>query len=81
MGTSPRVRSEVVRVRGHSQLDSTQEEARVRKEGRNGFARELADWTLLDINIELSGETKGEGTRKGARRVRGSVTGPTVQAL
>lgn len=33
VGTGPGVRSEGHEVRGHSQLDSTQEEARVRKEG------------------------------------------------
>lgn len=33
MGTGPGVRSEGQGVKGHSQLDSTQEEARVRKEG------------------------------------------------
>lgn len=33
MGTGPEVRSEGQGVEGHSQLDSTQEEARVRKEG------------------------------------------------
>lgn len=32
MGTGPGVRSEGQGVKGHSQLDSTQEEARVRKE-------------------------------------------------
>lgn len=33
VGTGPEVRSEGQGVGGHSQLDSTQEEARVRKEG------------------------------------------------
>lgn len=33
VGTGPGVRSEGQGVKGHSQLDSTQEEARVRKEG------------------------------------------------
>ncbi|KAK6323737.1 hypothetical protein J4Q44_G00060760 [Coregonus suidteri] len=73
VGTSPRVRSEGLRVRGHSQLDSTQEEARVRKEGRNDFAQELADWTLLDVNIELSGEIKVQEKRGGARRQTGEI--------
>lgn len=55
-------------VKGHSQLDSTQEEARVRKEGGKvcssfffcplsswfWLGREASDdWTPLDINIEL----------------------------
>lgn len=33
VGTGPEVRSEGQGVKGHSQLDSTQEEVRVRKEG------------------------------------------------
>lgn len=69
MGTGPEVRSEGQGVKGHSQLDSTQEEVRVRKEGGkvcffffrfalffSGFLlrRETSEeWTLLDINIEL----------------------------
>lgn len=67
MGTGPGVRSEGQGVKGHSQLDSTQEEARVRKEGGKVwfsfsfspfllwvFAREASEeWTPLDINIEL----------------------------
>lgn len=61
-------------VKGHSQLDSTQEEARVRKEGgkvcsscffcslssRFFLGREPSDeWTLLDINTELDDEMNG----------------------
>lgn len=69
VGTGPGVRSEGQGVEGHSQLDSTQEEARVRKEGGKvcfsfsffalsspGFCpgRETSDkWTPLDVNIEL----------------------------
>lgn len=69
VGTGPGVRSEGQGVKGHSQLDSTQEEARVRKEGGKvwfsfsffalsspGFClgRETSDkWTPLDVNIEL----------------------------
>ena len=48
------VRSEGEGVRGQSQLDSTQEEMRVRKGGEEGVHR-LADWTQWDINIELMG--------------------------
>lgn len=44
MGMSPGVRSEGERVRGRSQLDSTQEEVRVRKGGK-AVAQELTDWT------------------------------------
>lgn len=65
VGTGPGVRSEGQGVKGHSQLDSTQEEARVRKEGGKvwfSFSfflpfllwRETSEeWTPLDINIEL----------------------------
>lgn len=61
-GSGVRVRG----VKGHSQLDSTQEESRVRKEGGKvwfsfsffglsslGSAWEGEEWTPLDINIEL----------------------------
>lgn len=54
VGMSPRVRSEGERVTGQSQLDSTQEEMRVRKEG-GGLVQGLTDWTQWDINIELMG--------------------------
>lgn len=54
VGMSPGVRSEGERVRGQSQLDSTQEEMRVRK-GEKGVAQGLTDWTQWDINIELIG--------------------------
>lgn len=54
MGMSPGVRSEGERVRGQSQLDSTQEEMRVRK-GGEGVAQGPTDWTQWDINIELMG--------------------------
>lgn len=63
VGTGPGVMSEGQGVKGHSQLDSTQEEARVRKEGGNVCSSFffcplssrfwLDDWTPLDINIEL----------------------------
>lgn len=61
-------------VKGHNQLDSTQEEARVRKEGgkvclscffcslsfRSTLGREMSDeWTPLDINIELDDGMNG----------------------
>lgn len=77
VGTGPGVRSEGQRVKGHSQLDSTQEEARVRKEGgklRFSFSLSLplffsgretsAEWTPLDVNIELrrrDEKREGEG--------------------
>lgn len=54
MGMSSGVRSEGEWVRGQSQLDSTQEEMRVRK-GGEGVVQRLADWTQWDINIELMG--------------------------
>lgn len=54
VGMSSGVRSEGERVRGQSQLDSTQEEMRVRKGGEGGVQR-LTDWTQWDINIELMG--------------------------
>lgn len=68
VGTGPGVRSEGQGVKGHSQLDSTQEEARVRKGGKVWFSfslflpflpcdsagKERSDeWTSPDINIEL----------------------------
>lgn len=56
MGMSSRVRSEGDGVRGQSQLDSTQEEMRVRKRGEGGVQR-LTDWMQWDINIELMGGT------------------------
>lgn len=48
------VRSEGEKVRGQSQLDSTQEEMRVRKGGKV-VAQGLTAWTQWDINIELMG--------------------------
>lgn len=64
VGTGPGVRSEGRGVKGHSQLDSTQEEARVRKEGGKVWfsfsslpfllrGETSEEWTPLDINIEL----------------------------
>ena len=55
VGMSPGVRSEGERVRGQSQLDSTQEEMRVRKGGEGEAAHPPTDWTQWDINIELMG--------------------------
>ena len=52
MGMSSGVRSEGERVRGQSQLDSTQEEMRVRK-GGGGAVQRTTDWAQWDINIEL----------------------------
>lgn len=54
MGMSSGVRSEGERVRGQSQLDSTQEKKRLRK-GVEGVAQKRTDWTQWDINIELMG--------------------------
>lgn len=54
MGMSSGVRSEGERVRGQSQLDSTQEKKRLRK-GGEGVAQRPTDWTQWDINIELMG--------------------------
>lgn len=54
VGMSSGVRSEGEGVRGQSQLDSTQEETRVRK-GGEGVVHRLTDWTQRDINIELMG--------------------------
>lgn len=54
MGMSSGVRSKSERVRGQSQLDSTQEEMRVRK-GGEGVVQRPTDWTQWDINIELMG--------------------------
>lgn len=54
VGMSSGVRSEGERVRGQRQLDSTQEEMRVRK-GGEGVVQRLTDWIQWDINIELMG--------------------------
>lgn len=71
MGTGPGVRSEGQRVKGHSQLDSTQEEAGVRKEGgkvcfspsASPLSSPSEEWTPLDGNIEL--EVKGGAGTEG----------------
>lgn len=56
VGMSSGVRSEGERVRGQSQLDSTQEKKRLRKGGGGrGVVQRLTDWTQWDINIELMG--------------------------
>lgn len=54
VGMSSGVRSEGERVRGQSQLDSTQEKKRLRK-GGEGVIQRLTDWTQWNINIELKG--------------------------
>lgn len=81
VGTGPGVMSEGQGVKGHNQLDSTQEEARVRKEGgkvclscfccflssRSSLGRETSDeWTPLDINIELDDGMNWDGKGVGS---------------
>lgn len=77
-------------VKGHNQLDSTQEEARVRKEGgkvclscfccslssSSSLGRETSDeWTPLDINIELDDEMNwGRGSPLNIQAFGGSPT-------
>lgn len=64
MGMSLEVRSEGERVRGQRQLDSTQEETRLRKGGERATA-----WIQWDINIELMGGSKANAYSGGKTKL------------
>lgn len=84
VGTGPGVRSEGQRVKGHSQLDSTQEEARVRKKGKFDFLSLLFPFFSVfffcsggrrsksghhwTLTLNCEGEMKREGGRRKWRK-------------